>query len=211
LLVHGIGQYTILGTTTDDSIGEALDKATGMLRIPWTDNQGPAASLEACARKYTDHNPNIGFSLPLPLKDEARPTLNFSFSGLKTALKYHLESLPAIDENQQAMLAYKFQQRTTDHLVNRLQRAMDIAKDSGCLSVVISGGVARNQYIRERLDRIIVESGLRPAFAPFEYCSDNAVMIGWAAIENILAGKEPLDPNTNAEVLPVWPLDDLKF
>lgn len=210
-MVHGVGDYTILGTTTDDSVGEALDKATRMLRIPWTDHQGPAASLEAYARKNTDHDQSIDVNLPLPMKDEARPTLNFSFSGLKTALKYHLESLPAMEEKQQALLAYKFQQRATDHLVNRLHRAMDIAKESGCQSIVVSGGVARNQYIRDRLSRIIVDSGLRPVFAPFEYCSDNAVMIGWAAIENILAGKESLHLNTNAEVLPDWPLDDLKL
>ena len=210
LLVHGVGRYTILGTTTDDSVGEALDKATRLLRIPWTDNQGPAASLEAYATKHKD-DPGTGFNFPLPLKDEPRPTLNFSFSGLKTALKYHIESLQTLNEEEQVMLAYKFQQKATDHLEKRLRRAIEVAKDSRCLSVVISGGVARNQYIRERLGKAIIESGLKPVLAPFEYCSDNAVMIGWAAIENILAGNKPLDPNMNAEVLPEWPLDDLKL
>lgn len=211
LMVHGVGNYTILGTTTDDSVGEALDKATRMLGIPWLPDQGPAAALEIVASLPNASKSKL-LELPIPLETEQRKSLNFSFSGLKTALKYKIKELGGsaqIDEVKRAGLAFQFQHSAAKHLEDRLTRAIQMANQIS--AVVISGGVAKNRYIQNRLSSLISNQGLTPVFAPFQYCSDNAVMIGWAAIENVIAGRSPLNPSEHAEVKPDWPLDELKF
>lgn len=201
-MVRGVRDYTILGSTLDDSIGEALDKATRMLQLPSLPGESPAASLEKAAlgaKGKVD-------PLPLPLKGD--PTLDFSFSGLKTALKYKLEKIEG--EVLVNEYAYEFQRAATSHLEDRLQRALKIIGPD-INQVVISGGVAKNQYIRTRLSLLIKGFGKEVHFAPIDLCSDNAAMIGWAAIENIKAGYNPIPAETHLEVLPDWPLDQLKF
>lgn len=208
LMVRGPGDYTILGSTTDDSVGEALDKATRLLNIDLLNGESPAAALEKAALNAIDQDKLVGY-LPLPLKTESVPTLNFSFSGLKTALKYRIEGL-ALTADDRNRWAFEFQRAAIAHLEDRLIKAMRLVGEE-VKHVVISGGVARNASIREHLSCRIVEAGLEPCFAPFEYCSDNAVMIGWAAVENILAGKRPLDVDEKAEIITDWPLDSLKL
>lgn len=197
-----MGDYTILGSTLDDSIGEALDKATRMLNLPLLPGESPAASLEKAALQAK--RGEVG-ALPLPMKGD--PSLDFSFSGLKTALRYKLEKISgAVPVNE---FAFEFQRAATGHLEDRLERALNVVQD--IKQVVVSGGVAKNQYIRARLSSIIKSHGNECHFAPIELCSDNAAMIGWAAIENINAGFNSVPPETHLEVLPVWPLDQLKY
>lgn len=201
VLVRNVGDYTILGTTLDDSIGEALDKATVMLDIPLLADDSPAAALERTAELC---NRTTDLKLPCPLAGSK--AIDFSFSGLKTALKYSIKNR-TLSFEEKSSLAFEFQRAATAHLEDRLKLALHLC-DGDIKDVVISGGVARNQFVRQRLTGLIEGTGKKAKFAPFEYCSDNAVMIGWAAIENILTGKSA---STSTDVLPVWPLDSLKL
>lgn len=202
LVVRGVGDYTILGSTLDDSIGEALDKATRMLQIPLLPCESPAASLEQAALRATGEVDR----LPLPCK--GNPSLDFSFSGLKTALKYKLEKI----DGQASVnnFAFEFQRAATAHLEDRLERALKVVGHD-IRQVVISGGVARNQFIRKRLSALIDYYDKETHFAPAELCSDNAAMIGWAAIENINEGFSPIPPEAHLAVMPDWPLDQIKY
>lgn len=200
--VRGVGDYSVLGSTLDDSVGEALDKATRMLRIPQLPDQSPAAALEAIAAPMA-----LGFQLPQPL--ERAPGLDFSFSGLKSSLRHRLETETPVTDANRAGLAHEFQRVATAHLCDRLSRALRLFPE--LQRVVVSGGVARNRHIRAAIAQTAGQRGAEAVFAPMEYCSDNAVMVAWAAIENIRAGMPALDPSAPAAVLPDWPLDRLKL
>lgn len=202
VLARGQGDYSILGRSLDDNVGEALDKAKRMLRIPSLGGESPAAALEFAATQSTGATPQW---MPRAMAGDA--SLDFSFSGLKTALKYHLEKSTEMNVPD---LAFEFQRAATAHLEDRLQTAL-IGYSEDFEQVVISGGVARNKYIRSRLAQVIEDAGKTAVFAPSEYCSDNAVMIGWAAIEAINAGRAPLNLSKQADIIPDWPLDTLKY
>ncbi len=206
VLARRVGDYTILGSTIDDSIGEALDKASRMLNIHVEDGSSPAAALEKLAEM---HGSKSSIRFPLPLEKE--PGMNFSFSGLKTALKYSLVDHDPTDSGVKASIAHEFQKATTAHLEDRLRKAIKIVQREDVKDVIICGGVARNKYIGQHLRAIIEDNGMNAKFAPVEYCCDNAVMIGWAAIENILDRRLPLEPNELVDVLPDWPLDTIKL
>lgn len=203
LVVKGVHDYTILGSTLDDSVGEALDKATRMLGLEPVEGESPAASLEKAAASYDGHSVE-----PLPIPMKGTGTLDFSFAGLKTALKYRLEKESSSDTVNG--LAYEFQRVATAHLEDRLQRALKLV-GSSIEQVVVSGGVARNYYIRMRLSELVHKQGKELFFAPTELCSDNAVMIAWAAIEGISEGVKPLSHDDSTRIKPEWPLDRLKL
>ncbi len=196
--VGGPGDHQRLATTIDDALGEAFDKTAKLLGLPYPG--GPA--VEKAARAG---NPRR-FELPRPLRGEARP--DFSFSGLKTALRKQATATAPLSETDIADLCASFQHAVTETLADRVGRALELARPSlGADPVlVVAGGVAANASIRTMLEQLTAQNGYRFAAPPLALCTDNAAMIAWAGIERMAAG---LSADTVVIPRPRWPLDEL--
>ena len=197
LIVEGVGQYQRLGSTIDDAVGEAFDKAAKMLGLGHPG--GPA--VEVLAKKGNPHR----FDMPRPLLRDKN--CNFSFSGLKTKLRQTIIKLGSQAGNPgiQADLCACYQTAIADVLADRFARAADQLKNEwGGGLAVIAGGVAANQHIRDRLDETAEGCGIQLVAPPQRLCADNAVMVAWAGIERLSLG---LLDGLNAPVRPRWPLD----
>ncbi len=198
LAVEGVGKYRRLGTTIDDALGEAFDKTAKMLGLGYPG--GPA--VEAAARK----GDSARFALPRPLK--GRAGCDFSFSGLKTAVRHAIDALPPgpLSDRDVADMCASFQAAAGDVLADRSANAieafLEIHPDSHTL--VVAGGVAANRTIGGRLKALAEEHGFRFASPPPRLCTDNGVMIAWAGIERLRAG---LTDNLDFRPRPRWPLD----
>lgn len=197
LLVKGPGQYRRLGTTIDDAAGEAFDKTAKLLGLGYPG--GPAVEKAARAGDPTR------FALPRPMT--GRDDCNFSFSGLKTAVRRTVEQLGHAPKPQDvADLAAGFQAAVTDCLVDRTGQAMKLVADVVAPDpvLVVAGGVAANRMIRDALDQLASDNGFRLVAPPLGLCTDNAAMIAWAGIERLRAGfRDDLDLSARAR----WPLD----
>ena len=197
LLVKGPGSYTRLGTTIDDAAGEAFDKTAKLLGLGYPG--GPAVERAAVA------GDRARFNFPRPMK--GRAGADFSFSGLKTAVRREVERLGGRPASQDvADLAAGFQAALTDSLIDRTARAMSLARPAlgptPCL--VVAGGVAANGYIRRALEALAAAEGFRLAAPPVALCTDNAAMIAWAGVERLRLGLiDRLDLPARAR----WPLD----
>ena len=185
---HGAIDFTFLGGTIDDAAGEAFDKVAAMLGLPYPG--GPSIQKAA-----TGGNPRA-YSFPRSLLHEDR--LAFSFSGLKTAVRYHLfgvgaraaDASPPVSVSEIADVAASFQEAAVDCLVGKSVQAL---KQSGLSTLCVGGGVAANARFRQKLEATAKEKGFRLFIAPLALCTDNAVM-GAIAIERYQAGLfEPLD------------------
>jgi N6-L-threonylcarbamoyladenine synthase len=197
LAVDGVGRYRRIGTTIDDALGEAFDKAAKLLGLPYPG--GPA--VEAAARRG---NP-ARFALPRPLID--RPGADFSFSGLKTALRLAAEAIAPLSESDVADLCASFQAAVVDVIADRSANAMAMfrAEHFRADVLVVAGGVAANEAIRAALRQQATASGFRLVVPPARLCTDNAAMIAWAGAERLALGlTDPLD----APARPRWPLDE---
>lgn len=194
--VKGVGDYTRIGTTIDDAIGEAFDKVAKMLGLAYPG--GPHVEKEAARG-----NPER-FDLPRPLL--GRPEPNFSLSGLKTAVRLEAERIAPLTQTDVADLCASFQAAVVDVVVDRtrvgLRAFREIAGDPKAL--VVAGGVAANQIIRQGLQRLAVETGLRLVAPPLFLCGDNGAMIAWAGLERLRLG---LTDDITAPARARWPLD----
>ncbi|MEL6921273.1 MAG: tRNA (adenosine(37)-N6)-threonylcarbamoyltransferase complex transferase subunit TsaD [Pseudomonadota bacterium] len=199
LLVRGVGDYERWATTIDDALGEAFDKTAKLLGLPYPG--GP--SVEQAAKSGDQSR----FKFPRPLKGEAR--LDFSFSGLKSAVRKEATSLGALTDQDVSDLCASFQDTVTDVLQDRVIRALDRfaqAHPSHAATVVVAGGVAANSAIREMLTKTCDDHDAAFIAPPLTLCTDNAAMIAWAAAERIANGEtDHGDPSPR----PRWPLDDL--
>jgi N6-L-threonylcarbamoyladenine synthase len=167
--VHEPARFETLGQTLDDAAGEAFDKAARLLGLGYPG--GPAIQ-----RLAAEGDPSA-FSFPVALRDD--PGLDFSFSGLKTALVYTVRDLAEDDaEARRADLAASFQAAVVGQLVAKLERALDADNWS---AVALGGGVAANELLRRRVAELCERRGLRLKLVPHELCTDNAAMIGSAA------------------------------
>ena len=198
LAVEGVGRYVRLGTTVDDAVGEAFDKCAKLLGLGYPG--GPA--IEAAAR---DGNPRR-FALPRPLL--GRPGCDFSFSGLKTAVRQTIAGLGVSGPDRQAVadLAASFQAAVADVLSDRAAHALATfrARYPAGESFVVAGGVAANEALRRRLEAVAGAHGYRFLAPPQRLCTDNGAMIAWAGIERLERGLiTPLDFAPQ----PRWPLD----
>jgi len=197
LAVDGVGKYTRLGTTLDDALGEAFDKTAKMLGLGYPG--GPA--VEKHAKKGNEK----AYDLPQPMV--GREGCDFSFSGLKTAVfrlveaeKHHKRSF--IDD-----ICASFQHTCGEIVENRVKNAIRAFKKTHpeAKNLVIAGGVAANQYLHGRLEKLSKEHGMIVTAPPIKLCTDNAAMIAWAGLERLKLGlTDGLDTIPRAR----WPLDN---
>lgn len=177
--VGGPGDFRLYGSTIDDAVGEAFDKAAKILGLSYPG--GPA--VEEAAK---GGNPRA-YELPRPMK--GRDGADFSFSGLKTALRLLAEEGVEIED-----AAASFQAAVIDSLVDRTRAGMALfrrdfashGRDGNVL--VVAGGVAANQAIGNALARLCKEEGFLTRIPPPRLCTDNAAMIAWAGVEHLSAG-----------------------
>lgn len=184
------GEYEIAGQTRDDAAGEAFDKVARLLGLPYPG--GP--EISKLASEARTENLQSETTLPRPMLHE--DSFDFSFSGLKTAVRKIVEAHPGMSSDDKKKLAREFEDTVADVLVERTMRAID---RFGANTVVVGGGVSANTYIRHRLAEALADIG-NPAtllVPPPELATDNAIMIALAGYFRALK-KEFADPETLA-------------
>lgn len=199
LAVRGVGDYLRLGTTIDDAVGEAFDKIAKMLGLAYPG--GPSVEREALKG-----DPER-FEFPRPMS--GRPNPDFSLSGLKTAVRLMAERIAPLSDRDVADLCASFQAAVVDVLVDRTRAGLRACRDAGIKpsSLVVAGGVAANQSIRNGLTRLATEAGLPMVAPPLALCGDNGAMIAWAGLERLRLG---MIDDMSALARPRWPLDELR-
>lgn len=198
LVVKGVGDYVRLGTTRDDALGEAFDKCAKMLGLPYPG--GPA--LEAAARRGDPKK----YKFPTPMTGDGG--CDFSFSGLKTAVRLVIEKEVAahggLNDTIVADVAANFQRAVLAVLNDRVGNALAIARrDYALTAVAVAGGVAANQAIGGSLKALAEVQGLPLVVAPPSLCTDNAAMIAWVGVERLKLG---LTDSLDIEPRARWPL-----
>jgi len=200
MLVEAIGRYQLLGETLDDAAGEAFDKSAKLLGLGYPG--GPALS------RLAQSGDASAFKLPRPMLHSSN--LDFSFSGLKTAVLTQLRRLEEneqiVSEQDKANLAAATEEAIVDVLA---AKSLNALKQTGVSNLVVAGGVGANRLLRERLHAAMPLGG-QVFFPPLEFCTDNGAMIAFAAAQRVVAGLEDLHPGTGGfSVKPRWPLSDL--
>ncbi|MCY3750807.1 MAG: tRNA (adenosine(37)-N6)-threonylcarbamoyltransferase complex transferase subunit TsaD [Gammaproteobacteria bacterium] len=190
LEVRAAGDYTMLGESLDDAAGEAFDKTAKLLGLGYPG--GPLLSALA-ERGRTGE-----YTFPRPMTD--RPGLDFSFSGLKTAVALVVNELEDGDEQARADVARAFVDAVVDTLAIKCGRAV---KQTGINRLVAAGGVSANRQLREKLKAMADETGGRVFYPRPEFCTDNGAMIAYTGYVKISAGRsEPLE----FAAYPRWPI-----
>jgi N6-L-threonylcarbamoyladenine synthase len=172
--VKGLGQYHILGESLDDAAGEAFDKTAKLMGLGYPG--GPAVAKAAEAGRHGQ------FRFPRPMTD--RPGLDFSFSGLKTAVALAAGNQP--DAQKIADVALGFQEAVVETLAIKCRRALD---HTGHRQLVVAGGVSANRLLRARLEALSAELGVRVFFPRPEFSTDNGAMIAYAGYLRLQAGQ----------------------
>lgn len=198
LLVHGVGDYRRLGATIDDAVGEAFDKTAKLLQLGFPG--GPAVE-----KKALTGDPDR-FPLPRPMMGRAE--LDFSFSGLKTAVRQTAVGMNGrLSDQDIADICAGFQTAVGDVLSDRIKRAINQCRNEGVAlqAFVLAGGVAANKYLRRRLTEVAVSADMPFVAPPPALCTDNGAMVAWAGVERLRLGlTDRLDMAPRAR----WPLDD---
>ncbi len=206
LVAEDVGVYKRWGTTMDDALGECFDKAAKLMGLPHPG--GP--HVEKAAAQCTDHKAAVKrFPLPSPMK--GREGCDFSFSGLKTAVRQHVENLPEgkLDFADVSALSYALQETIADVVTERCEQAITRFKSeygnrTAQPSLVVSGGVAANKRIRGALQKLSESKNMEFLAPPLELCSDNGAMIAWTGIEKLQRG---ITDSLDVAARPRWPLD----
>ena len=190
--VDGVGRYALLGETQDDAAGEAFDKTATVLGLEYPG--GPALARLAEGGDASRHR------FPRPMISSG--DLDFSFSGLKTAVLTRVRELPRLDEKSRADLAASFQAAVVDVLTTKCLLALE---REGLDRLVVAGGVGANAALREALLRETRDRGSEVYFPPLRLCTDNGAMIAFAAA--LKHGDAPLSREASAfTVFPRWDL-----
>ncbi len=191
MAAYGIGQYELLGESIDDAAGEAFDKVAKMMSLPYPGGPNIAKlALQGDAQ---------AFDFPRPMLHQG---LDFSFSGLKTAVSVQLKKLG--EESRDADIAASFQEAIVDTLVKKSVKAM---KQTGLKRLVIAGGVSANLRLREQLEASLKKIKAQVYYAEPALCTDNGAMIAFAGYERLKAGQhDGLEVTTT----PRWPMTELK-
>lgn len=200
MLVEGVGRYQLLGETIDDAAGEAFDKSASLLGLGYPG--GPALSRLADSGRPDRH--------PLPRPMLKSGDLNFSFSGLKTAVAMLVRQVSGatghLDACAKADIAASFQAAVVDVLAAKCLNAL---RATGVRDLVVAGGVGANQRLRQQLDEQTAQLGCRVLFPPPSLCTDNGAMIAHAAALRWEAGIANIRNAADGfNIRPRWPLDD---
>jgi N6-L-threonylcarbamoyladenine synthase len=170
------GGPRLLGETRDDAVGEAFDKVAKLLGLPYPGGPSVAA---AAAKGRPD-----AVAFPRPMVH--RSGLDFSFSGLKTAVALEIEGRGTLAEGDVADLAASFESAAVDVLVGRARRALRV---EGLRRLAVVGGVAANRRLRREVSRVAAAEGFEAIFPPAELCTDNAAMIAAAGAAMLARGE----------------------
>jgi N6-L-threonylcarbamoyladenine synthase len=191
--VRAIGDYRVLGQTRDDAAGEAFDKTAKLLGLPYPG--GPELA------QLAERGRPGRYTFPRPMLD--RPGFEFSFSGLKTAVRQAVRAATP-SEQMRADVAYAVQDAIVATLCAKALRALQF---TGHQALVVAGGVGANRELRARLTREAAAVGVQVYFPRLEFCTDNAAMIAVAGMYRLLAREQTLG---GIEVRARWPLEELR-
>lgn len=193
--VTAIGDYELLGDTLDDAAGEAFDKTAKLLGLGYPG--GPAVAKLAMQGRAGQ------YQLPRPMLKSG--DLNFSFSGLKTAvLNLVNEHQGALTEQNKADIAYEFQEAATDILTAKCLSAL---KQTGLKSLIVSGGVGANKRLREKLNIEMTQRKYSVSYPRLEFCTDNGAMIAFAGAMRMA---HAVQSDHSFTVRPRWDLSELQ-
>jgi N6-L-threonylcarbamoyladenine synthase len=197
LIVRDVGSYERLGTTLDDALGEAFDKAAKLLGLPYPG--GPEVERQAARGRPT-------IALPRPMLGRSEP--HFSLAGLKTALRHAALARAPLGEQDVADLCASFQEAAADIVADRTDRGIEIYTErlgkGAQRALVVAGGVAANRRLKAALEDAARKHSFRLVAPPPELCSDNAAMIAWAGAMRLSRG---LTDDLAAPSRARWPLD----
>lgn len=191
MAAHALGEYELLGESIDDAAGEAFDKVAKMLNLPYPG--GPHIA------KLAEQGDPDAIAFPRPLMQQA---LNFSFSGLKTAVSAEVEKLKG--QGRDADIAASFQEAVVDTLVKKSIKAL---KQTGLKQLVIAGGVSANQRLREKLEKSLSGIGAKVYYAEPALCTDNGAMIAFAGYQRLKAGQTD---DLAVTTTPRWAMTELE-
>ncbi|KRB88465.1 tRNA (adenosine(37)-N6)-threonylcarbamoyltransferase complex transferase subunit TsaD [Noviherbaspirillum sp. Root189] len=196
--VDGVGQYELLGETLDDAAGEAFDKSAKLLGLGYPG--GPAIS------RLAEFGDSGAYQLPRPMLHSK--DLNFSFSGLKTAVLTLVKKQTVnICEQDKANIARAFVDAIVDVLVAKCLAAL---KQTGLKRLVIAGGVGANRQLREALNDAAQKKRFRVFYPELEFCTDNGAMIAFAGAMRLQINPDAAKRDYAFNVRPRWPLDELR-
>ncbi|MES2072815.1 MAG: tRNA (adenosine(37)-N6)-threonylcarbamoyltransferase complex transferase subunit TsaD [Pseudomonadota bacterium] len=198
--VDGVGQYKLLGETLDDAAGEAFDKSAKLLGLAYPG--GPAIS------RLAEFGDPLAYKFPRPMLHSK--DLNFSFSGLKTAVltvvKQQAQQAANICEQDKANIARGFVDAIVDVLVAKCMTAL---KESGLKRLVIAGGVGANQQLRAALNAAAAKKRFQVFYPELEFCTDNGAMIAFAGAMRLKKNPAAATHDYAFNVRPRWPLHEL--
>src|SRR5690606_33472219 len=196
--VDGVGQYAMLGETLDDAAGDAFDKSAKLLGLGYPG--GPAISRLA---EFGDPN---AYTLPRPMLHSKN--LDFSFSGLKTAVLTVVKNHPAnICEQDKANIARAFVDAIVDVLTAKCMTAL---KQTGLKRLVIAGGVGANAQLRTGLNAAAQKRRFKVYYPELEFCTDNGAMIAFAGAMRLQINPNAAKKDYAFNVKPRWPLDSIR-
>jgi N6-L-threonylcarbamoyladenine synthase len=196
--VDGVGQYELLGETLDDAAGEAFDKSAKLLGLGYPG--GPAIS------RLAEFGDPEAYKLPRPMLHSK--DLNFSFSGLKTAVLTLVKKQTVnICDQDKANIARAFVDAIVDVLVAKCLSAL---KHTGLKRLVIAGGVGANRQLREALNAAAAKRRFRVFYPELEFCTDNGAMIAFAGAMRLQINPDAAKRDYAFNVRPRWPLDELR-
>ena len=197
-IIKGFNSYKRIGTTIDDALGEAFDKTARILNLGYPG--GPEIE------KYAASGDKNRFKLPMPLIKEKNS--HFSFAGLKSSVANIVAEHRCTEKFKRDMAA-SFQETVNRIIFKKTQNAINeyrkLVKSKNDLKVVVAGGVAANNSIRENIFKLSKEIGFKAIFPDIKFCGDNAAMIAWAGIKRF---KKNLFDDINVTAKSRWPLDE---